>query len=133
MGLDQHAHAIERKTIFKKDRSEDYRKYFDRLPGFKKPELLAYWRKHPNLECWMAELWEQKGGRGEFNCEYVELTVTDLDALERAVRGNELPEIDDGLFGSNADEYYADHDLEFIRKARNALEDGNEVIYSSWW
>jgi hypothetical protein len=36
---------------------------------------LAYWRKHPNLQGWMQELYYEKGGEGEFNCVDLELTL----------------------------------------------------------
>jgi len=45
---------------------------------------IAYWRKHPNLQGWMEQLWREKGGKGEFNCVDVELTREDLKQLELA-------------------------------------------------
>ena len=52
---------------------------------------LAEWRKHPNLQGWMEELWYEKGGEGEFNCVDLELTLEDLDALEETLDEDELP------------------------------------------
>ena len=52
---------------------------------------LATWRKHPNLQGWMQELYYEKGGEGEFNCVDVELTLEDLDALEATLHEEELP------------------------------------------
>ena len=46
---------------------------------------LAYWRKHPNLQGWMQELYYEKGGEGEFNCVDLELTLGDLEALEETL------------------------------------------------
>ena len=43
---------------------------------------LAEWRKHPNLQGWMENLWYEKGGEGEFNCVELELTLENLDAQE---------------------------------------------------
>ena len=132
MGLDQYAHA-------RRPGVEDFSPV---TCDVEEVEQLAYWRKHPNLQGWMEKLWNEKGGggsdhspcgKGVFSLVGVELTATDLDALERAVRGSELPETHGIFFGSGSDEEYADQDLEFIRKARKALEDGNEVVYSSWW
>jgi hypothetical protein len=37
------------------------------------------------------------------------------------------------FFGDNSDEDYRENDLEFIRKAREALDAGLIVEYSSWW
>jgi hypothetical protein len=103
-------------------------------------EELAYWRKHPNLQGWMENLWELKGrpnahknSPNEFNCVPVELTYDDLNALEDAVRGYGLPETCGFFFGSNSDDHYKEQDLEFITKAREALDNGLVVTYDSWW
>ena len=94
---------------------------------------LATWRKHPNLQGWMQELYYEKGGEGEFNCVDVELTFEDLDALEATLDEEELPETVGFFFGSNADAHYAEADREFIREARAAIKKGYTVVYSSWW
>ena len=94
---------------------------------------LATWRKHPNLQGWMQELYYEKGGEGEFNCVDVELTFEDLDALEATLDEEELPETVGFFFGSNADDHYAEADREFIVQARAALKKGYKVFYSSWW
>ena len=46
-------------------------------------ELFWDWRKHHDLHGWMEQLYRKKGGIEEFNCQYVELTIHDLDQLER--------------------------------------------------
>lgn len=105
---------------------------------------IAYWRKHPNLQGWMENLWENKGRPGlpedsepnmlgDFNCIPLELNLDDLDDLEDAIRGASLPETVGFFFGSNSDEEYKEQDLEFIRKAREALDNGHTVMYDSWW
>ena len=94
---------------------------------------LAEWRKHPNLQGWMENLWYEKGGEGEFNCVELELTLNDLDALEATLDEGELPETAGFFFGGNADDHYAEADREFIVQARAAIKQGYKVIYSSWW
>ena len=94
---------------------------------------LATWRKHPNLQGWMENLWHETGGEGEFNCVDLELTLEDLDALEATLDEEELPETSGFFFGSNADDHYAEADREFIVQARAAIKQGYKVIYSSWW
>ncbi len=94
---------------------------------------LHYWRKHPNLHGWMEALYWEKGGQGDcFNCVPVALTATDLDALERDIRENRLPETAGFFFGAS-DGSEAEEDLEFIAKARDALAEGKTVFYNSWW
>ena len=94
---------------------------------------LAEWRKHPNLQGWMENLWYEKGGEGEFNCVDLELTLENLDALEATLDEEELPETAGFFFGGNADDHYAEADREFIVQARAALKQGYKVFYSSWW
>lgn len=121
MGLDQYAYCIDNNG---------------------EKEELAYWRKHPNLQGFMENLWENKGRPGDrnednmlgdFNCIPVELTNEDLDSLEKAVNSKHLPETGGFFFGSDSDDYYKEKDLEFIRKAREALDSGLTVMYDSWW
>ena len=123
MGLDQYAHAIDNNG---------------------EKEELAYWRKHPNLQGFMENLWHEKGcpnkpekpnslGMSDFNCVPVDLTHEDLDSLEKSVNSKELPETGGFFFGDDSDDYYKEKDLEFIQKAREALDAGLTVEYSSWW
>lgn len=123
MGLDQYAYCVDNNG---------------------EREELAYWRKHPNLQGWMENLWEEKGRPGltegnsgdilgDFNCIPVELTREDLDSLETAILNNKLPSTGGFFFGDNSDEYYREQDLDFIKKAREALDAGLPVMYDSWW
>jgi hypothetical protein len=98
-----------------------------------KPRELAYWRKHPNLHGWMHRLWNQKGFKGDFNGDELELTREDLDALEQDVVEGNLPGTSGFFFGSDADEYYREDDLKFIREARAELFLGLRVFYNSSW
>ena len=123
MGLDQYANARRGEAIVD---DEGYTYYEDSME-------LAYWRKHPNLQGWMEELYYEKGGEGEFNCVDVELTLEDLDSLEATLDNEALPETAGFFFGSDSSEYYAEADREFIVAARAAIKQGYTVVYSSWW
>ena len=123
MGLDQYATA--RKGEPQQD-AEGYTYYEDTME-------LAYWRKHPNLQGWMESLWHVKGNSGEFNCVDLELTLDDLDSLEKSLDNEALPETVGFFFGGDADDHYAEADREFIGAARAAIKQGYTVIYSSWW
>jgi len=112
MGLDQYARSIDSSG---------------------KETDIAYWRKHPNLQGWMEDLYIKKGGTREFNCESVDIAHEDLDNLEAAVTDSNLPNTSGFFFGSDSDEYYKDTDLQFIHDARQALDKGLRVEYSSWW
>ena len=105
---------------------------------------LAYWRKHPNLQGWMENLWNSKGrpnknedsdpiGLSDFNCVPVELTYEDLDGLEHDIQQNRMPQTVGFFFGNDSDDHYRKQDLEFIQSARHALDNGSKVYYDSWW
>jgi hypothetical protein len=106
---------------------------------------LAYWRKHPNLQGWMEQLWRAKGCPGvsnnldidnndvTFNGVEVELTWEDLDALEEDVKHGRLPSTSGFFFGTPSDDYYLQEDLTFIRKARAEIFTGLRVFYNSSW
>tara|TARA_Y100001949_G_C15868204_1_gene278297 strand:+ start:293 stop:637 length:345 start_codon:yes stop_codon:yes gene_type:complete len=98
-------------------------------------EELACWRKHPNLQGWMRNLWQDKhpDDEREFNCVDVELTLEDIEQLEGDVLEGRLPTTGGFFFGENADDHYKEADLEFCKNARKALEDGLQIVYNSWW
>ena len=112
MGLDQMAYS--REPI-------DYGNGFD-------------WRKHPNLQQFMMELYYKKGGTADsFNCVPLRLELEDLDNLEIMINAEELPTGGGFFHGENSDEYYKKQDLEFIKWAREEMALGREVYYDSWW
>ena len=123
MGLDQYATA--RRGEAKTD-DEGFTYYEDSME-------LSYWRKHPNLQGWMEDLYHEKGGEQEFNCVDLELTLDDLDALEESLDEEALPETVGFFFGTDSSIHYAEQDREFIREARAAMKKGYTVVYSSWW
>ena len=123
MGLDQYATARRGEGTIDQD---GYTYYKDSIE-------LAYWRKHPNLQGWMEDLWLSKGGEGEFNCVDLELEIEDLDLLEQSLDESALPETVGFFFGANSDDHYAEQDREFIVQARAAIKQGYKVVYHSWW
>lgn len=122
MGLDMYAYTT--------------RAALDRPTDFDEPDdaqQLHYWRKHPDLNGWMEELYFAKGGRADsFNCVAVALTVSDLDALEADVRAERLPDMD-GFFVGDSDGTEMEDDLAFIARGRAAIAAGLGVYYTSWW
>ena len=113
-------------------------------PTVTKPREIAYWRKHPNLQGWMEQLWlnrladqgktpKESSFGSSFNGIELELTWEDLDILERAVIHGQLPETTGFFFGDPSDEHYREQDLEFIRNARAELFSGLKVFYNSSW
>ena len=150
MGLDQYAYAATKARARDEwyegaEFDEDSREFVNR--SMTKPLELAYWRKHPNLQGWMEELWVAKGkpmtdgseppevtnwGVG-FNGVELELTMEDIDSLEHDILNNNLPSTTGFFFGDNGDEYYREQDLKFVREARANLFLGLKVFYNSSW
>jgi len=130
MGLDMYAY----KTKFKPSKEVDFQ---DELQDVQ-DELddLHYWRKHPNLHGWMESLYNEKGGQEEFNCRPVQLTSEDIQRLATALLETkpDLPETVGFFFGSSeGSEDEIQDDLEFVKKAKQAIDEGYTVYYNSWW
>ena len=136
MGLDMYAYTA--------NKAGQYRDFYDGAQwdqdtndfvnqDVEKPVEIAYWRKHPNLHGWMFNLWQSRGNDGDFNGDELELTLQDLDDLQIAVMSGNLPPTQGFFFGNSADLQYLNADLEFITKARQAINEGLRVFYNSSW
>lgn len=98
-------------------------------------EEIQYWRKHPNLHGWMENLYRTKNGKAEiFNCVTVQLKEDDLHHLAECIIDGNLPHTEGFFFGSsyNNDEE-KEEDLNFVRTALLAIEEGYTIYYTSWW
>jgi len=102
---------------------------FARKSGEEDTEIM-YWRKHSNLEGWMADLYHSRGGKGQFNCVELKLYPGDLRRLEKDFR-NLSPA--SGFFWGQSRPEDDNSTEEFIALAYKAIDDGYEIIYSSWW
>jgi diadenosine tetraphosphatase ApaH/serine/threonine PP2A family protein phosphatase len=118
MGLDMFAYKVPKK---------DVRGKFN-FKRSKEVVQIDYWRKRHDLHRWFEKLYRTKGGKDLFNYIPLKLNYRDLNQLEKDIRNKNLPkpifekrDIDDKL------------DLEFIEKARQAINDGYAVYYNSWW
>ena len=85
----------------------------------------------------MEELWCEKTGKTpiDLNCQDLRLTSEDLDKLEEAITKNKLPVTEGFFYGSDTsqDESRKEYDLDFVAKAREAIDEGYEITYSCWW
>lgn len=145
MGLDQYAYIAARNG--QRDEFYEGADWVDGdlvNPNMSKPQEIAYWRKHPNLQGWMERLWIDKLAKegkspedsewgSSFNGVELELTREDIDQLESDVKNGLLPATGGFFFGNNSDDYYREQDLEFCRRARADLFSGAKVFYNSSW
>jgi hypothetical protein len=141
MGLDQYAYVASKVGA----RDEYYEEKYDRGNSDANQNEymteLAYWRKHPNLQGWMERLWNEKGCPGVeqgfndvmFNGIELELTFDDVVKLEYDIKNNNLPATSGFFYGSDADDYYKNQDLEFVYEAKSRLFLGQKVFYNSSW
>ena len=141
MGLDQYAYSV-LKTEEIQTADDITNKAINTVkeePVLNIQEEIAYWRKHPNLQGFMENLWRERckvlkdNPDLDFNCVPVGLTEKDLDELEKAVKSRSLPETSGFFFGSDSSEYYEEEDLAFIATAREEIAEGKLVYYTSWW
>ena len=127
MGLDQYAFKVKKSAIV------NDLKFKKEIDGEDTYEKIYYWRKVPALQGFMEELYYEKGGEDSFNCEYVRLDLKDLERLKNAVDNDTMPIHTTGpFFGKHYDEDMPTV-LDFIKKAKKVIEDGDAVYYSSWW
>ena len=108
MGLDQWAFAIK---------------------GDEKIELQT-WRKHADLQGFMEQIWMDRGGRGDFNCVDLKLTIDNLTELQS--KHKNLPTATGFFWGASTD-YKVEQTEHFINEAMRLHSEGWEIIYSSWW
>jgi hypothetical protein len=140
MGLDMYAYVAARDGQSKEYwDSAEYDKETGRYINetVTKPIEIAYWRKHPNLHGWMEALWRSRVINEDieesFNGIELELTWEDIDQLEQDINEGALPGTSGFFFGDDADDYYREHDLKFIKEARAQLFLGLRVFYNSSW
>ena len=98
---------------------------------------IAKWRKHNALHGWMENRYRKQNPdfAGDFNCVPFELSTQDLDDLEADMNGKGLPETSGFFFGSDSRfcPFQKKETEKFIKLSRNALAEGMQVAYDSWW
>ena len=120
MGLDQYAHI--------------------RIKSWNAHQYNYQWRKHSRLQEFMEQVWLREGNTETFNCQELPLTLDDIERLEEQIKkGYPDCESSGGLFfGHQFQEEqckeYTEQDLEFTKRAKEALnKPGSTVVYTCWW
>ena len=90
------------------------------------------WRKHADLQAWMTRLFHHRGGKGNFNvAQDVRVEAIDLDDLERDMESG--LDKGEGFFWGESLPSDTKSTKKFIKVAREHLEKGDMVYYSSWY
>ena len=131
MGLDQYAYIASKAGT---DYDDDSR------------QEISYWRKHPNLQGWMEQLWFEKlkangvppemaDWDGGFNGIELELTWEDVDRLEKDIKSGVVAKLHTQgfFFGNPSDDVYYEQDLQFCVDAKAELFLKRKVFYNSSW
>lgn len=124
MGLDQYAYIVPDNGNLP---DTDHNSEGQPMP------FIGQWRKHPNLQGWMENLYRSKGGNAEdFNCVTVRLTEEDLRQLLKDIENNALPHTEGFFFGVS--DRLKDRDtVEFALRGLTAIRAKYAVYYGSWW
>lgn len=122
MGLDAYAFAVN----YQPTESVDFN-FPDEIDW--KTALFFQWRKNWCIQDIMAQIYFDKGGQDEsFNCAKVVLDEDDLAYLEQEIRCadyvQEYPE---------ESELERERDLNFVKLAREKIQQGFTIVYDSWW
>lgn len=103
-------------------------------------EEFMYWRKNRFLHNWIFEnvyVPKKKAVNDivdEFNGEFVRLNIYDLLRLKDDIINKNLPDTHGFFWGDHDyDDDMQQEDLEFIKRAINAIEQGYDLYYYSSW
>jgi len=88
------------------------------------------WRKHANLEGYMASKYSQLNTGRIFSSEYLQLSEADI--LELLDCHHTLPKAS-GFFWGDTDEYNIEKTQAWLEEALADIADGWEIWYYSWW
>lgn len=136
MGLDMYAYTAPAELVGDQQVDLNDKLFEDGKPREGVDTDFAYWRKFNHLHGWMEQLYRKKGGaQASFNCTTVRLTLDDLTELHSAASDKRLTATEGFFFGGydlfNDDDQFTV--LDFVHKARMAIDEGKAVVYDCWW
>ena len=129
MGLDMYAYFVDKEDVI-----DDFN--IKALPRRCHRDEDWYWRKNRYLHNWVADLYHKKTGKSpeKFNCVSFRLYKEDLEVLKKAIKKRILPSRQGFFFGNNDyTKENAERDLDFVKHAEKAIDDGLAVYYDSSW
>lgn len=99
---------------------------------------LCYWRKHSDLNGVFEEMYYDRGGEDEFNCEYLLLSKQDIVDIIRMHKEhlsgeNEIPHSSVFFWGQTILEDWQQSLKDFEKVLKETDWDNETVYYSCWW
>lgn len=99
---------------------------------------IGYWRKHADLNGYMGEIYEERGGEDEFNCVDLFLTKEDceniLDMAKGILNGTRSISKATGFFWGESTKDDWETTVEVFQKALCEVNfDTHNVVYSCWY
>jgi len=117
--------------------------YIQSHPGVNnlKPEEIGYWRKHPDLQGYMENIYVSRGGDQEFNCIPLYLDKQDCENVIKYARevllahakGEDAEHTEGFFFGATDPGDWTDTIDTFEEVIKNTDFDNEIVYYDSWW
>lgn len=101
-------------------------------------EEIAYWRKANHIQNWFQEEFKKLNPHEsveELNCLPFPITKDMLDRFESDIREERMKPVGGFFFGNTnydpAEE--KEDDLKAVAAARDAMAEGKQVVFYSWW
>ena len=142
MGLDQYVYYAEKKDV----KIDSDLLITEIQQDYNSENEIAYWRKCPEVQSWMRNLYVDRGGMEDFNNLPLFLRLEDIDSFQHDLEHDLLPKNRSGFFwGNDMNSNTQDPDIreltirkyntcqEFIEKSKKLLNEGKVIIYDSSW
>lgn len=101
---------------------------------------IGYWRKANAIHKYFYDEYIERGGFGDFNCEYLELNKEQLDHFKTALsnylnKDKSQFEPMSGFFFGEQKIYDTDmmDALKYVKEALSYLDDGYRIFYHAWF
>jgi hypothetical protein len=132
MGLDQYLYAVKEPMPLDETKRA---KWWDENISMVNDTQVYYWRKHANLNGYMESLFKEKGSNGDFNCECMELTASDLEKIIRRLVNRESFPYATGFFWGTSEDSEEEmlQDLKAFTHAYVEMKAGKFIYYSANW
>ena len=141
MGLDQYVYCKNKEDV---EIDEDF--LITKIVSSNSDNEIAYWRKCPEVQSWMRNLYMDRGGIEDFNHVELFLRFEDIENFQHDLENDLLTKNRNGFFWGNDMNFNTEDPeirqitthkyntcVEFIEKSKKLLSEGHVIIYDSSW